>query len=116
MSNAAAIAVRALRRWQEPYTLKRMTPAASTDGRHGAPTATAIAINAVVVPATGEDLRRLPEGRMTTDVRKVFTDAVLVMDPPNEPDRIVIEGVDWEIQHREVWQEGIFVGLFTRMR
>lgn len=63
-----------------------------------------VQVLACVVPITGKDLQRLPEGERTTERRAVFTDYPLrTSGPARWGDVVVIGGEDWQVESLEDW-------------
>lgn len=64
-------------------------------------------VEASLQPVTGEDLELLPSGLKKTDVRKVYTPTELKTvdeDAGTEPDVIIIDGKNYEVQTVEPWK------------
>lgn len=53
-----------------------------------------------VQPTSGADLRRLPQGLQTEEVKTVWADFEFALR-----DRVVIGGESWEVQRLEPWAE-----------
>ena len=90
------------------YQVTRRASAAPVRGVYGATTDSVITIAASVQPASGQDLLRLPEGRRTNLTRVIFTTTELLTGDAgaaNEADLVTIDGLEWEVQHVERWQD-----------
>lgn len=89
------------------YTVTRSSASAyGADGRLDAGTTSTLTVRAVVQPVTGRDLKRLPEGLRTDDVRQVFTATELkTQGAGQDPDSIAIGGEDYEVQTVERWAD-----------
>lgn len=80
----------------------------ATRGAEPAP----VQVPACVVPITGKDLQRLPEGERTMERRAVFTGYPLRTSGPGRwADVVVIEGEDWQVENPEDWSA---LGGFVR--
>ena len=84
--------------------------AATTDshGRKVAGATSSFTIIAVIVPASGRDLQRLPEGRRTQETRQVITSTPLLVGgqgSANEADLVAVDGQTWEVQLVENWRQ-----------
>lgn len=83
---------------------RRTTAGYGSDGRLDAPSTSSLSLVAVVEPAGGRDLQRLPEGMRTREVKAVWTATALKSaDATYEPDLLTIEGASWEVQNVENW-------------
>lgn len=85
------------------YTVTRNTASYGSDGRLTAASPTTFSITASVQPLSGRDLQRLPEGKRTREARAVFTPTMLTPGP-NLPDQIQIDGLAWEVDSVQDWQ------------
>lgn len=88
------------------YTVTRRAKATFSAGRAVAGSTSTLSITAAVVPASGRDLLRLPEGRRATETRIVFTATQLVVGgqaSSNEADLVNIDGATWEVQQIETF-------------
>ncbi len=71
------------------------------------PAPTQFYVEAVVNPLNGIDLRRLPEGRRSTDFREVFTSVSLNTNSDTYGADQILVGTDtFEVQGSEPWQFG----------
>lgn len=88
------------------YTVTRRTAATRLKGRPVAGATSTVTITAAVVPATGQDLQRVPEGRRDVETRVLFTATQLRTGAAGaawEADLVQLEGLQWEVQHVETW-------------
>src|SRR5690606_5003111 len=89
-------------------TLGRYTPGASTT----------FSIVASVQPATGRDLRDLPEGQRGDEVRVIYTISELrTRSPAGEPDAVTLDGEPWTVINVKRWEsfgEVHFVAMACR--
>ena len=88
------------------YTVKRTAAGSFAHGKAVVGTVTLFSINATVHPASGQDLLCLEEGRRSNETRVVFTPTQLSVNKVGDAyqaDKVVIDGEDWECQHRETW-------------
>lgn len=83
---------------------------------------TGIAITASIQPATGNDMRNLPEGRRAGGVFAVYTSTAIQTTvhgaSPTKADQLVIGGIRHEAMHVEPWQNGVinhYRALFARI-
>ena len=66
-----------------------------------------LSIVAVIWPADGDDLQKLPEGRRSHETRNVITATKLLIgdeDADNEADLLTVDGESWEVEHVDYWQ------------
>lgn len=85
-------------------TVTRRDPSTYTVGRLDAPSSSTITIRASVQPASGRDLKRLPEGSRVEDVLCLFTTTELLTQGVGQsPDLVTVQGADYEVQNVEVW-------------
>jgi hypothetical protein len=83
---------------------RRAAGAYGADGRLDVAASTTLQIRAVAHPASGATLERLPEGKRTSDTMSVFTETELrTASPTQAPDKITIDGADYEVQTVERW-------------
>lgn len=89
----------------DDYVVTRRGPTMyGSDGKADAPSSTTLTVKAVVHPANGRDLQRLPEGARADETIAVFTVAELkTAATANEPDLISVGGRSFEIVHVEPW-------------
>lgn len=81
-------------------TVKRRIENPRIDGKTQAPTIETETARAVVVPATGEQLKRLPEGRSTVGVFAIYTEKELRAGTSGIlSDLITYESNDYEVEH-----------------
>lgn len=88
------------------YTVTRRGPSEVVRGRVQEPSSSTFTIVAAISPASGRDLERLPEGRMDSETRTLFTATELRVggqDQPYQADLVTVDGVQWEVQHAETW-------------
>lgn len=82
-------------------------------------TSTVTIAYAVIVPASGNELRRLPEGRQAFETRTVYTaEQVLVgaQAGTNEADLMTVNGASWEVQLASEWdaRKGYYASAIQR--
>jgi membrane protein implicated in regulation of membrane protease activity len=89
----------------DTYSVTRRAAATYVDGIATPGATTTFSILAAVVPASGRDLLRLPEGRRSTETKTVYTASVLLVGAVggNEADIVTIEGDSWEVQTAGQW-------------
>ena len=88
------------------YTVTRSSTTTVVNGRRAAPATSTFEIVASIQPATGRDMKRLPEGIRTTEIMTVFTSTELFQALPEsarEADRVAIDGGSFEMQVVERW-------------
>lgn len=71
----------------------------------GTPTTTNIL--ASIQPLKPEDIQQLPEGRRNSKLFWIFTDTKLNDVTTKNPDKVVINGEDYEVDKIEAWQNGV---------
>lgn len=65
---------------------------------------------AVIVPASGRQLQRLPEGRRSQETRAVYTAGALLVGAQagvSEADLITLDGAVWECQSASSWAAAV---------
>jgi hypothetical protein len=93
-----------LARWQKTYAVTRTAAGTFTQGRHAAGSTSTVSILAVIVPMSGRELERLPEGLRSSEVRAVFTVTPLIaLDASHEPDQIAVDGAMWQVEIVNDW-------------
>lgn len=70
------------------------------NGRIVEPTFDELEVTACVQPTSGADLRRMPEGLQTEEVKTVWAPFKFLVR-----DQVVIDGEPWEVQRVERWAE-----------
>lgn len=87
------------------YAVTRSVASTYVNGVYDGPASTSsFNIKGVVWPATGVALQRLAEGLRTHETKSLVTkDQLLVGTTTNEPDKVNIEGVDWQVQNVSRW-------------
>jgi hypothetical protein len=99
------------------YTLRRPAAAVVVGGRVQAATFSDSAITGSLQPAGGRELQRLPEGLRQREARVFFTPTELrAGSSTTQPDRLVIDGDEWEVSTVEAWAElgGYYQAIVTR--
>jgi hypothetical protein len=89
------------------YTVSRRVASTYTKGNPVSAIPSTFTIDAAVIPATGKDLQRLPEGRRAIESKTVYTPTLLYtggQGEANEADWISIDSANWEVQHVETWE------------
>lgn len=90
----------------QAITLKRRAAGTTTLGRYTPGAQTTSTISGAVVPATGKDLERLPEGMRARATIRIILETELIVHP--DPDEIVWLGSTYEVQHAAPWSPGTF--------
>lgn len=87
-----------------PYNVTRRTTGGYTAGRLNAPSTATVPIVAMVQPLSGRDLKRMPEGMQTSELRAIWTTSELKLAGGGfEPDLVTVDGISWEVQLFEDW-------------
>jgi hypothetical protein len=87
------------------YTVTRTEAGTYTAGRYTPGPTSTFMIDASIQPASGRDLQVLAEGEHATEVRVVYTTTELrTRAPAHDPDRITIDGEQWEVSKFERWE------------
>ncbi len=92
------------------YTVTRTaTPDTDNRGRALPGVETTFTITASVVPVSGNELLRIPEGRRENDTRALITATLLTVGTGTtyEADTVSIDSIDWEVSHVENWKDPI---------
>lgn len=72
-----------------------------TNGRIEDPTYDTFADEPMCIqPTSGADLRRLPQGLQTDEIKTIWCEFAILLR-----DRVVIGGASWEVQRVEPWNE-----------
>ncbi len=88
------------------YTVTRRAKATYVDGVVVPGATSTFTIAAVVASTSGRDLKRLPEGRSSTDMQTIYTPTTLYVGAQNgnyESDLVSLNGDQWEVQFADVW-------------
>jgi len=100
---------RVAKRYSKPVVIQRSKPGAHDEhGRWKEAPTEEISIDAVVQPARGKELQRLPEGRRTSESIKVYTTTPLFsaeVEDQNQPDILVWQGKKYQIETIDNWEE-----------
>ncbi len=94
-------------RFSSPYTVTRFAAQSFTNGILQANSGTPLPIDAMIAPANGRDLERLPEGTRVSDVIQVFTVTELVCldEVAKKPaDTIAYKGKVYQVEHEDDWE------------
>src|ERR1700721_340786 len=81
------------------------------------PSPTVFQVQAVVNPLNGIDLKRLPEGRRSTDFRQIFTSVALnTQSDTYGADQVTIGPDVYEVQEFNLWQMmgNVWISLVQR--
>ena len=90
------------------YTVKRYASGSYVDGRWVEGSETELTIKTSVQPLNGKELEALPEGRREKSSYKGYTSLYMqTVQNSENPDRIVIDGDEYEIFTVENWQSNI---------
>ncbi len=84
------------------YTRKRTAAGSTVNGRYTEGSTASTSLVASVQPITGAQLKALPEGRHTEELRVVYTTTELLAAPI--PDKVTLDGSDWEVFKVERWE------------
>jgi hypothetical protein len=91
------------------YTVYRYPSAQSfTDGKRDAQTPTELTIYAMIQPASGRDLLRLPEGLRSGEVIAIWTETELRLENEAEqlrPDEVGYKGQSYQVESIENWSD-----------
>ena len=104
-----------------PLRVTRRKAATIVKGRavpaQGAQANQVIEIVAVVQPASGRELQRLPEERRSTETRRLFTTTPLQVGGEGAEylaDLVELDGVAWEVQNVRHWPDSHYDCLVQR--
>ena len=107
--------------FRKPQSITRHAAGSYVNGLFVAGSPSTITIQASIQPATGEDIKALPEGRRLDDYVKVYTDADLqVLEEVNglQPDKLTWRGHTYECISSDVRQMGVinhFKYIFSKV-
>jgi len=95
------------------YTVSRISAGSSTyvAGRRQAGSTSTFSIPAVVVPLSGMDLQRLPEGFQSQQTIAIYTTVELKTassDTAQDADQLNYQGQQYQIENVEHWESGNF--------
>ena len=101
-------------------SLFRATPGSRNQFGEFVPgTKTEIAIEAIVLPMSGEEVLSLPEGLRVENLRKFISEteirAVQEGDDPTPSDRILFDGGEWRVESVSDWG-GYFEAVCAEVR
>lgn len=88
------------------YTVTRTARGSTVRGKTGAGSTSTVTARAAVWPASGDDLRRLPEGRRTAESLNFVTVTELYVGGQGEAyeaDTVSIRGESWEVSDVDAW-------------
>jgi hypothetical protein len=89
------------------YMLTRTARGTTQRGRVQQGTTTTIfLIPAAQHPATGNDLRKLPEGRRAVETRVLYSTQEIFLGGQGaayEADTVSIDGQNWQVEHVDTW-------------
>ena len=89
------------------YTITRRVAGSYVNGIYVPGATSTFTIIAAIVPATGRDLLRLPEGRRSVETRILFTTSTMLVGAQagtNDADLVTVDGDVWEVQQSEAWK------------
>lgn len=87
------------------YTVTRTVAGTRTVGRYTPGAATTLEIVASIQPATGRQLRDLPEGQRGDETVAIFTvTPLLTRSPTTEPDVVTYRGEPWTVVTSKLWE------------
>ena len=107
--------------FRKPQIITRTSAGSYVNGTFVAGSPSTITIQASIQPATGEDMKSLPEGRRLDDYVKVYTDSdlqVLEESSGIQPDKLEWRGHTYECISADVRQMGIishFKYIFSKV-
>lgn len=78
-------------------TIKRKSGGAYVNGQYVAGSTADIILKASIQPASPEDMQELPEGRRSDEVFKMFTKTRMFTVTDENPDFLIIDGVEYEV-------------------
>lgn len=93
--------------FRKPYTVKIAATGTWLNGIFIPGTPTTSTIYASVQPLKPEDIQQLSEGRRNSKLFWIFTDTKLNDVTTKNPDKIVINGEDYEVDKIEAWQNEV---------
>lgn len=88
------------------YTVTRTARGSITKGKTAAGTTSSVTITACIYPATGTDLKRLPENRRTSEAMNLITDTELYdggQGSDYEADTVSVFSETWEVSDVDRW-------------
>ena len=96
------------------YTVTRTARGSTVKGKTAAGTTSTVSVVAAAWPATGDDLKRLPEGRRTSEALNLMTATELYAGGQGdayEADTVSIRGESWEVSDVDTWTDPVSGGL-----
>ncbi len=101
--------------FDESLSLRRRAAGSTALGRFTPGSVTTTTISAVVVPASGRDLLRLPEGERASATIRVLIESELLATP-GSPDELTFQGVTWVVKHVARWSIGSFYDCLAQQK
>lgn len=87
------------------YVVTRTASGTRTLGRYSPGAVTTFSVNLGVEPATGRQLRDLPEGRRGDEALMIFSPVELKTEMPGfEPDQVSYQGEQWAVVTSRRWE------------
>lgn len=87
------------------YTVTRTATGTRTQGRYTPGATSTFSVNMGIEPATGRQLRDLPEGRRGDETIMIFSPVELKTTMPGfEPDQVFYRGEQWAVVTSKLWE------------
>lgn len=88
-------------------TVKRFAQGTYDKGEFVEGSSSTLTIRASVQSPKAHDLQLLPEGRRNSQAYRLYTDTELRLSTAANPDKVVIDGEDYEVMAKSPWQNRI---------
>lgn len=88
-------------------TVKRLSPGTWDKGVFTEGSESTITIRASIQPLSPHDLQVLPEGRRDSQLYCIYTSTELRLATNSNPDKVVINGEDYEVVSAAPWRNNI---------
>jgi hypothetical protein len=93
--------------FRRPFIVNRITPGHVIDGFWVEGTSSQITIMASLQALKPEEMKILVEGRRETSVYYLFTETKLYTVTDANPDIVIINTDEYEVNKEEAWQNGV---------
>lgn len=93
--------------FRRQLTIYRKAEGTVTDGFYSEGSPSEETIMASVQALKPEDVQQLPEGRRNSKLFFIFTDTRLNLVTSANPDIVVVDSENYEVDKEEVWQNGV---------
>jgi hypothetical protein len=93
--------------FRREFTIKQKVAGTVVDGAFIEGAVTTSTIQASLQPLKPEDIQQLPEGRRNSKVSFIITSTRLNLVTSANPDIVVVDSEDYEVDKEEAWQNNV---------